>query len=464
MRKKLLALNTAIMLGAGSLFATGVQAESLKQQEKTLQGQRSQVQSDIAAEVDKVESLQAEQKKLAEQIKRIEQAIKDNVSKIDEAKVQIADTNQEIEKLKKEIAELQERMEKRNQVLKQRAVSFQESGGEVNYLEVLLSSTDFSNFIERVGAVATLVKADQEILKQQEADKKELEQKQSSVENKLSKLTAMKTELEGMLAGIKEQQSQSLALNEQLQKKEIETASFIAQLKKKDAKLAEKVTLVQLEMKKEQERLAKIAEAKQRAAEEAKKKAQLAASSKAKEQQAIAKTESKPERKTEVAEQKSTKQASNKVETTQSKPSQQKPAEKPVRTGVNRSIAITAGNKYIGNSVYVFGGGRTQSDIDNGRFDCSAFVHWAYSQAGVELGQRGWVSTESLKNAGRQVPASQMQPGDLVFFDTYKKDGHVGIYVGGGQFIGSQSSTGVAIANMKGGYWGKVFNGRVVRI
>ncbi len=68
------------------------------------------------------------------------------------------------------------------------------------------------------------------------------------------------------------------------------------------------------------------------------------------------------------------------------------------------------------------------------------------------------------KSAGRQVSASEMQPGDLVFFDTYKNDGHVGIYIGGGQFIGSQSSTGVAIANMSSGYWKDVFNGRVVRV
>ncbi|MDQ0879908.1 C40 family peptidase [Peribacillus sp. V2I11] len=116
--------------------------------------------------------------------------------------------------------------------------------------------------------------------------------------------------------------------------------------------------------------------------------------------------------------------------------------------------------KYIGNSSYKFGGGRTASDIANGLFDCSAFVAWAYKQAGVNLPP----STDALKNAGRQVSDSQKQPGDLVFFNTYKTDGHVGIYVGGGKFIGSQSSTGVAIANMESGYWAGVYNGRVVRV
>lgn len=54
--------------------------------------------------------------------------------------------------------------------------------------------------------------------------------------------------------------------------------------------------------------------------------------------------------------------------------------------------------------------------------------------------------------------------GDLVFFDTYKKNGHVGIYVGNGKFIGSQSSTGVAIADMSSGYYKKHFNGVVRRV
>ncbi|WP_338473313.1 bifunctional lytic transglycosylase/C40 family peptidase (plasmid) [Niallia sp. XMNu-256] len=126
---------------------------------------------------------------------------------------------------------------------------------------------------------------------------------------------------------------------------------------------------------------------------------------------------------------------------------------------------IDVGYKWIGNSNYVFGGGRNQSDIVRGRFDCSSFVHWAFDQVGVNLGPLTSTSTETLKHLGKRIPLSDMQPGDLVFFDTYKKDGHVGIYMGNGKFIGAQSSTGVAIADMSpGSYWAGVFNGRVKRI
>lgn len=127
---------------------------------------------------------------------------------------------------------------------------------------------------------------------------------------------------------------------------------------------------------------------------------------------------------------------------------------------------VDVGKVWIGKSKYVFGGGRSESDVSKGRFDCSSFVHWAFKQVGVNLGPLGSTSTETLKNLGTAIPASKMQPGDIIFFDiaSYKKDGHVGIYMGGGKFIGCQGSTGVAVVDMNSGWWKGKFNGRVKRI
>ncbi|MFI9225264.1 NlpC/P60 family protein [Peribacillus frigoritolerans] len=133
--------------------------------------------------------------------------------------------------------------------------------------------------------------------------------------------------------------------------------------------------------------------------------------------------------------------------------------------GGKTGVAVAdVGTKWIGNSVYVFGGGRNQSDIARGRFDCSSFVRWAFEQVGVNVGPLTGTTTDTLKHLGKPVSPSEMKPGDVVFFDTYKVDGHVGIYVGNGKFIGAQSSTGVAIADMTKGYWKDTFNGRVKRI
>ena len=50
-----------------------------------------------------------------------------------------------------------------------------------------------------------------------------------------------------------------------------------------------------------------------------------------------------------------------------------------------------------------------------------------------------------------------MQPGDLVFFDTYKRDGHVGIYIGNGKFIGAQTSTGLRLLICQRGLIGQMY-------
>jgi peptidoglycan DL-endopeptidase CwlO len=432
MKKKLVVLNTTIMLGLGSAFSIpAVNADTLHSKKAQIQEQRSGIQANISKAAQEIAKAQNELEKLNAQIARVNQAIKDNNSKISATKEEIAATNAEIEELKKEVAVIQERIEKRNEVLKERAKSFQESGASVGYIEVLMGSTSFSDFIDRVGAVAKIVEADRGLMEEHEADKKELEEKQASVEKKLAGLNEMKTELEGMQAQILEQKAQIDTLKAEVQQKEKQASALKADLLQKDASLATELSSIDNAI--EQER--------KRQAAEAAKAVQRSYSS-----NTTASSNSGA--------------GSNSGSSNNGGGSSTQSFSPAPKANGNINTVITAGYKYIGNSVYVFGGGRTASDVANGRFDCSGFVHWAFAQAGISVGS----STDSLKNSGTRVSTSEMQPGDLVFFNTYKTDGHVGIYIGGGKFIGSQSSTGVAIANMSSGYWAQKFNGRVVRI
>ena len=137
--------------------------------------------------------------------------------------------------------------------------------------------------------------------------------------------------------------------------------------------------------------------------------------------------------------------------------------------GLNQSsnqiieTVIEAGMKWVGKSPYVWGGGRTEADVIAGRFDCSSFVHYCYASAGIQLGDRASVVTFSLVNMGQKVDASEMRRGDLIFFDTYTVDGHIGIYLGDNKFIHDGTSTGVTVSELSGYYKDK-FNGKVRRI
>ena len=86
-------------------------------------------------------------------------------------------------------------------------------------------------------------------------------------------------------------------------------------------------------------------------------------------------------------------------------------------------------------------------------FDCSGLVVYSYAAVGVSLPH----SSYELWNAGVYVSKDQLQPGDLVFFDGL---GHVGIYIGGGQFIHAPHTGDVVkISNLNDGWYAATYVG-----
>ncbi|MFD2169206.1 C40 family peptidase [Tumebacillus lipolyticus] len=87
-------------------------------------------------------------------------------------------------------------------------------------------------------------------------------------------------------------------------------------------------------------------------------------------------------------------------------------------------------------------------------FDCSGYVSYVMAQQGVHLPR---ISTDMYKG-GTQTTSPKA--GDLVFFSTYGPGAtHVGIYLGNGQFISADSTYGVKVDTLSGGYWGARYIG-----
>jgi cell wall-associated NlpC family hydrolase len=94
-------------------------------------------------------------------------------------------------------------------------------------------------------------------------------------------------------------------------------------------------------------------------------------------------------------------------------------------------------------------------------FDCSGFTYWVVKNVlGQDIGTGLWTQTA----AGTPVSRSNLQPGDIVFFQNTYKAGlsHVGIYIGGNQFIHAENeNTGVKISDLNSNYYGSRWYGAV---
>jgi cell wall-associated NlpC family hydrolase len=99
-------------------------------------------------------------------------------------------------------------------------------------------------------------------------------------------------------------------------------------------------------------------------------------------------------------------------------------------------------------------GGNT---AENG-LDCSGLVRLVFQEAWGKTLPR---TAEEISRAGEKIDAHDMQPGDLVFYNTLRRGfSHVGIYLGDNKFIHSPSSGGeVRVESMDIGYWKSRFNG-----
>ena len=338
-------------------------------------------------------------KELNAQIAKVDQAIEENHKLITQTESDIKKSEEQVQTLQAEIDKLEKEIEARNEILKERARMMQESGGTISYIDVIFGAQSFSDFINRVSAVSTIMEADQKLIDDQAKAINLVKEKQDTIQETLTALQAKKEELVAMQGQIQEQKAQNDAVKAALKSKEQKTLADIEEVRA----------------------------------------SMLAA--------------------TPVVSNTTAAATSTSTSASTASVAASIPTSTPKATG-SISTVINAGYKYIGRSAYKFGGGRSASDIANGLFDCSGFVHWAFAQAGVNVGS----STSALRSQGTAVSVSDMKPGDLVFFNTYKTDGHVGIYIGGGKFIGSQSSTGVGIADMNSSYWSGVFTGHVRRI
>jgi cell wall-associated NlpC family hydrolase len=95
--------------------------------------------------------------------------------------------------------------------------------------------------------------------------------------------------------------------------------------------------------------------------------------------------------------------------------------------------------------------------IDPTGFDCSGFVQYVFASHGASLPRE----VKDQYRVGEEIERDEVQPGDLIFFETISRGAsHVGLAIGGDQFIHAPSSTGVVrVERFTSSYWAPRFVG-----
>ena len=107
----------------------------------------------------------------------------------------------------------------------------------------------------------------------------------------------------------------------------------------------------------------------------------------------------------------------------------------------------------LADTPYRYGGNSPETG-----FDCSGFVHHVFKQSlGFELPR---TSTE-ISRIGEPLTEDQLNPGDLVFFNTQQQPySHVGIYVGESRFVHApKKGKAITIVSMRDNYWRSRYEG-----
>ncbi|WP_197187212.1 M23 family metallopeptidase [Brevibacillus agri] len=139
-------------------------------------------------------------------------------TKIDRLEKRIALTKQQMEQIQKELDQVSERIIKRESVLRARVKAMYEQGS-TTYLDVLLGSESFGEFLLRLQAIQMIIDQDQRILEDHQKDKAQLQQKEEKIKASLLVIESLMEESENLKIALDQQYKKSMlvkaALKEQ---------------------------------------------------------------------------------------------------------------------------------------------------------------------------------------------------------------------------------------------------------
>ena len=380
----------------------------------------SMIVTPVMAAPDDTTSLQNQKESAQNEVNGLQAQLNELFTKTNDLETQLINKGQEITKAQEDLAAAEEKKQQQYEDMKLR-IKYMYENGDASFAEAILTATSYSDLVNKSEYVEKVHGYDRNKLMEYVQTKEEV--------------ANLKTELEGEQADMEvmaqEMSSQQANLESTLTQMRAQIADFDSQLASAQAEADAKVARMQ-----EEQQIAQSKSEKQTGNVSSANQVGSAANTGTTKPSGGNTTPSTGNTTTPSTGNVSTTTPStgntgtatpttgNTGTTT--KPSTGSPSNtsKPSNASAGQKIA-NKGCEYIGNP-YVYGG----NSLTNG-IDCSGFVQQIHAKFGISTPR----NSTSLRYGGKAVAVSDMMPGDVVCYE-----GHVAIYIGGGQIVHASNS------------------------
>ena len=189
----------------------------------------SQIRNNIKNKQQELNESRAKEKSLGDQVNSLEQQINSKQSDIDELEASISEAQAKLETLEEELAAAEEKVNTQNENLNARLRNMYKNGS-VGFIDVLMDSGSFSEFLNNLSLVEKVYTSDQDVLE-------ELQKAYDEIDAKKKEIETLQAELSESKATMEEQKSSLEADKASVEKKKSEIAADSAETQRELDKL-----------------------------------------------------------------------------------------------------------------------------------------------------------------------------------------------------------------------------------
>lgn len=201
----------------------------------SLSSQKKDLQDKLDSANDKKDEVEEEKSATMKEIEKLNSSINDNQDKLEDLSQDLTKLSKEITELKSELEKTQKKYDSQEDLLQDRITAQYESG-ETTFLDVLLSSSSFSDFLSNYFLVSEILENDSDLLSSIENQKNKIENDKKNLEDKQKNLKVKKAEQEKIQVILNNQkvqkQNQVSKLSEEEKKLQKQIDSYESEIRR----------------------------------------------------------------------------------------------------------------------------------------------------------------------------------------------------------------------------------------